>query len=221
MLTPVRASGFIGLWTLALAISVFAQGHRELLLKPDSPEFTKPAPAVSTVRLETSKGNIDIEVTRAWSPLGADRFVNLVRHGFFDEARFFRITPGRWAQFGIPADPAVAQAWRSRTFPDDPFKQTNIRGTVAFAFAVPNGRTTQVFVNLRDNSETHDKEPFTPFGRVVSGMEVADALNNEYAEGPGGIRAGKQDEFFKGGNAWLLKNFPRLDYIRKAVTLSK
>jgi cyclophilin family peptidyl-prolyl cis-trans isomerase len=206
---------------LSLAIGVFAQGHRELLLKPDSPEFTKPAPAVSMVRLETSKGNIDIEVTRAWSPLGADRFVNLVRHGFYDEARFFRITPGRWAQFGIPADPAVAQAWRPRTFPDDPFKQTNVRGTVAFAFAMPNGRTTQVFINLRDNSETHDKEPFTPFGRVVAGMDVADALNDEYAEGPGGIRAGKQDEFFKGGNAWLLKTFPRLDYIRKASVLPK
>jgi peptidyl-prolyl cis-trans isomerase A (cyclophilin A) len=198
-----------------------AQLHRELLLKPDSPEFTQPAPAVSTVRLETPKGNIDIEVTRAWSPLGADRFVALARHGFFDEARFFRITPGRWAQFGIPADPAVAQAWRTRTFPDDPFKQTNVRGTVAFAFAVPNGRTTQVFINLRDNSETHDKEPFTPFGQVVAGMDVADKLNDEYAEGPGGIRAGKQDDYFKGGNAWLLQHFPRLDYIRRATVMMR
>src|SRR5262245_7048975 len=143
---------------LGALLAVPAQSQRELLLKPDSPEFTKPAPAVSTVRLDTSKGAIDIEVTRAWSPLGADRFVALVRHGFFDEARFFRITPGRWAQFGVPADPAIAQAWRTRTFPDDPFKQTNARGTVAFAFAVPNGRTTQVFINLRDNHETHDKE---------------------------------------------------------------
>ena len=212
-------AGFVA---LVLTISGAAQVQRELLLKPDSPEFTRPAPAVATVRLETSKGIIDVEVTRAWSPLGADRFVALVRHGFFDEARFFRITPGRWAQFGIPADPAVAQAWRTRTLPDDPFKQTNVRGTVAFAFGgQPNTRTTQVFINLRDNSETHDKEPFTPFGRVVAGMEVVDKLNDEYAEGPGGIRAGKQDDFFKGGNAWLLKTFPRLDYIRRAVVLAR
>jgi cyclophilin family peptidyl-prolyl cis-trans isomerase len=213
--------GLTGLLAASLTVA-FAQVSRELLLKPDSPEFTKPAPAVSTVRLETSKGNIDIEVTRAWSPLGADRFVALVRHGFFDEARFFRITPGRWAQFGVPADPMVAQAWRNRTLQDDPFKQSNVRGTVAFAFSgKPNTRTTQVFINLRDNSETHDKEPFTPFGRVVAGMDLADKLNDEYAEGPGGIRAGKQDDFFKGGNAWLLQQFPRLDYIRRAVVLSR
>lgn len=206
--------------SVAFSLAASAQVHRELLLNPDSPEFTKPAPAVSTVRLETSKGPIDIAVTRAWSPLGADRFVNLVRHGFFEDARFFRITPGRWAQFGIPADPVIAQAWRPRALADDPFTHSNVRGTVAFAFSgKPNTRTTQVFINLRDNSETHDKEPFTPFGRVVSGMEIADKLNDEYAEGPGGIRAGKQDEFFKGGNAWLLKQFPRLDYIRHATVI--
>ena len=217
----MRIATVLGFVALMLSLPGAAQVHRELLLKPDSPEFTKAAPAVSTVRLETSKGNIDIEVTRAWSPLGADRFINLVRLGFFDDARFFRITPGRWAQFGIPADPAVAQAWRNRTLSDDPFKQTNVRGTVAFAFAVPNGRTTQIFINLRDNHETHDKEPFTPFGRVVAGMDVADTLNDEYAEGPGGIRAGKQDDFFNGGNAWLLKQFPRLDYIRRATLIPR
>jgi hypothetical protein len=88
---------------------------------------------------------------------------------------------------------------------------------VAFAFAVANGRTTQVFINLTDNSATHDKEPFTPFGRVIAGIEVADALNGDYGEGPGGIRAGKQDAYFEGGNAWLLRQFPRLDYIRRAM----
>ena len=218
----MRIGTVLGFVALMLSLPGAAQVHRELLLKPDSPEFTKAAPAVSTVRLETSKGNIDIEVTRAWSPLGADRFINLIRLGFFDEARFFRITPGRWAQFGIPADPAIAQAWRPRALADDPFKQSNVRGTVAFAFSgKPNTRTTQVFINLRDNSETHDKEPFTPFGRVVAGMDIADTLNDEYAEGPGGIRAGKQDEFFKGGNAWLLKQFPRLDYIRHATVIPR
>ena len=112
---------------------------------------------------------------------------------------------------------SAAKAWRARTIPDDPFRQSNVRGTVAFAFAVPNGRTTQVFINLQDNSPTHDKEPFVPFGRIVAGMDVADALNNEYGEGPGGIRAGKQAAFFDGGNAWLAHEFPRLDFIRRAT----
>jgi cyclophilin family peptidyl-prolyl cis-trans isomerase len=195
------------------------QDPRRLLIDPTAPAFAVPAPPRAVVRLNTSRGVIDIEVTRAWAPRGADRFVALVRHGYYDEARFFRVTPGRWVQFGVNGDPAIARAWRTRTIPDDPFVQSNTRGTAAFAFAVPNGRTTQVFINLRDNSATHDKEPFTPFGRVVSGMDVADAFNGEYGEGPGGIRAGKQDAFFKGGNAWLLRHFPRLDYIKSAVVL--
>ena len=191
--------------------------QRALLLKPDAPEFTRPAPERSVVRLETNRGNIDIEVTRAWAPIGADRFINLVRAGYYDGNRFFRVAPGRWVQFGINGDPAVATAWRTRTLRDDPFTQSNVRGTVAFAFAVPNGRTTQIFFNLRDNSATHDKEPFTPFGRVVAGLELVDNVNAEYGEGPGGIRAGKQDPYFAGGNAWLLKEFPRLDYIQHAT----
>jgi cyclophilin family peptidyl-prolyl cis-trans isomerase len=195
--------------------------QRALLLRPDAAEFRAPAPAVSIVRFETSRGPIDIEVTRAWSPLGADRFVALVRHGYYDGNRFFRITKGRWVQFGINGDPAVAQAWRNRTIADDPFVQSNVRGTVAFAFAVPNGRTTQVFVNVTDNSATHDKEPFTPFGRVIGGMDILDALNAEHGEGPGGIRAGKQDAFFAGGNAWLDRQFPNLDYIRRAAIIQR
>ena len=192
---------------LLLGAAVFAQDRNE----PDPP-----APARSVVRLETSKGIIDIEVTRAWAPRGADRFIALVRQGYYDDGRFFRVRPGRWVQFGVNGNPEIAKRWRQRPIPDDPFVQSNVRGTVAFAFAVPNGRTSQVFINLGDNSANHDKEPFTPFGRVIAGMDVADALNAEYGEGPGGIRAGKQDAFFDGGNAWLLRQFPRLDYIRRA-----
>ena len=208
---------------LALTSLVFAaaQSDRTLLLNPDAREFVVPAPAVSIVRMDTTKGTIDIEVTRDWSPHGADRFVGLARHGYYDAARFFRVTAGRWVQFGINGDPAVARAWRERTIPDDPWKQSNVRGTVAFAFGVPNGRTTQVFINLTDNSATHDKEPFTPFGRVVAGMDVVDALNGEHAEGPGGIRAGRQEAFFAGGNAWLDARFPRLDYIRRVTILER
>jgi len=195
--------------------------QRSLLLNPDAPEFTQPAPARCRIKLETTKGDVVLEIVRDWSPQGADRFVNLVRYGYYDDTRLFRVVKDRWAQFGINGDPALAKAWRSRTFPDDPFKESNVKGTIAFAFAVPNGRTTQVFFNLRDNSATHDKEPFTPFGRVVEGMDAMDAFNSEYGENAvGGIRAGKQDAFFNGGNAFLDPAFPRLDRIKQATLLT-
>jgi cyclophilin family peptidyl-prolyl cis-trans isomerase/photosystem II stability/assembly factor-like uncharacterized protein len=190
----------------------------DALLHPEAPEMNRRAPDRFRVRLLTSKGPIVIEVTRAWAPHGADRFFNLVRHGYYDQARFFRVIKDKWAQFGIHAEPRVATLWRNQTIPDDPAGQSNVRGTVAFAFAVPNGCTTQVFINLRDNSATHDKEPFVPFGLVVGGMDVAEALNSEYGESSGsGIRAGKQDPLFDGGNAYLAREFPRLDFIRSAV----
>jgi N-acetylated-alpha-linked acidic dipeptidase len=190
----------------------------QALLHPDAPEMNRRAPDRFVVRLDTSKGPIRIEVTRAWAPRGADRFFNLVRHGYYDQTRFFRVIKGQWTQFGIPAEPQVAKLWRNQTIPDDPAGQSNVRGTVAFAFAVPDGRTTQVFINMRDNSATHDKEPFVPFGRVIEGMDAADALYSDYgAASGGGIRAGKQDPLFDGGNAYLAREFPKLDFIRAAV----
>ena len=212
----------VGVTLLCVPLAGTAPQERvSLLLNPDAPEFRVQAPEQVLVRLESSLGPIDIEVVRRWAPRGADRFVALVRHGYYDDARFFRVRPGRWVQFGINGNPEIARAWRNRTFPDDPFVQSNTRRTVAFAFAVPNGRTTQVFVNTGDNAATHDKEPFTPFGRVVSGMSHVDAINAEYGEGPGGIRAGKQDPFFNGGNPWLLQQFPRLDFIRRARVVER
>ena len=181
------------------------------------------APETFRVRLDTTKGPIVIECVRAWAPLGADRFYELVTSGYYDDAAVFRIRPKTWVQFGIAGDPKVAQSWRPRTFADDPFQPAhpNVRGTIFFAWAVPNGRTTQVVINLRDNRETHDREPFVPFGRVVEGMAVADALFDEYGEtAGGGIRAGKQDPVFQGGNAYLRKNFPKLDYIKTARIVS-
>jgi homoserine O-acetyltransferase len=176
------------------------------------------APERFRVRLDTTKGPIVIDCTRAWAPLGADRFYTLVTAGYYDDAALFRVIAGQWAQWGINGDPKVSSAWRSRTIADDPFRgESNVRGTVAFAFAVPNGRTTQVFINLRDNRATHDKEPFVVFGRVIEGMDVADALYSGYAaESGGGIRAGKQGPLFEMGNAYLRKNYPNLDYIRTA-----
>jgi homoserine O-acetyltransferase len=189
------------------------------LSRPDDPEFSRPAPPVSTILFETSKGSMRLEMRRDWAPRGVDRFYNLVRLGFYDGARFFRIRAGAWAQFGIPGDPAIAKAWRARTIPDDPLREPNVRGTLAYAFKDPDGRTTQVFINLRDNRETHDKE-FVPFARVVEGMEVADALYSDYGEeAGGGIRAGRQDPLFEGGNAYLDRHFPRLDSIVRAIVV--
>jgi homoserine O-acetyltransferase len=194
------------------------QSNIQSLLQPDSPVMNQPAPELSHVRLETTKGTIRLEMKRAWSPHGVDRFYNLIRHGYYDNTAVFRIRAGLWAQFGINGDPKVAQLWRNSSIPDDPRVLSNIRGTVAFAFKDPNGRTTQVFINLRDNSATHDKEPFVPIARIVEGMEVADALYADYGEqAGGGIRGGKQDPLFAGGNEYLKQNFPRLDYITKAT----
>jgi peptidyl-prolyl cis-trans isomerase A (cyclophilin A) len=168
------------------------------------------------VRLDTTKGAIVIAVHRDWAPNGADRFHELVTTGYFDDSRFFRVVKGQWAQFGINGDPQVASAWRERRIPDDPRQQSNTRGRVAFAFAVPNGRTTQIYISLRDNSY-QDEQGFVPFGEVVAGMEVADALDSEYGEtSGGGIRAGKQQALFDGGNAYLDREFPRLDRLLHA-----
>jgi cyclophilin family peptidyl-prolyl cis-trans isomerase len=187
-----------------------------VLLTPGAPGVNRRAPDRFDVLLETSKGAIVIDVRRDWSPHGADRFFNLVDAGYYDGVRFTRVIEGRWAQFGINGDPTIAQAWRTRTIPDDPRRESNVRGTVAFAFAVPNGRTTQVFVNLRDNSPTHDAEP-VPFGHITQGMAVADALHAGYGESAGsGIRSGKQGPIFDGGNAYLARQFPLLDYIIRA-----
>jgi len=176
------------------------------------------APDIARVRLQTTRGVIRLELRRAWAPHGVDRFYNLVRHGYYDNTAVFRVLAGKWAQFGINGDPAIAQAWRKRRIPDDPRVERNVRGAVSFAFKEPNGRTTQVFINLRDNSATHDREPFVPIGKVIEGMNVADGLCSDYGEqAGGGIRGGKQDPLFAGGNDYLKRNFPRLDYITKAT----
>jgi len=178
------------------------------------------APPVFRVRLDTTKGPIVVEVHRDWAPHGADRFYELVTSGYYDDNRFFRVVAGRWAQVGINGSPEVAKKWRERPIPDDPRRESNVRGSVAFAFAVPNGRTAQVYIALTDLSATQDQQGFAPFGRVVSGMEVADALNSEYGENSGsGIRAGKQQPLFDGGNTYMDREFPRLDRIIKAAVV--
>jgi peptidyl-prolyl cis-trans isomerase A (cyclophilin A) len=184
------------------------------------PVAAEAAPAdVFDVRLETSKGRIVIEVHREWAPIGAARFHDLVRSRYYDDTRVFRVVAGRWAQFGINGNPRVSARWRHRTIRDDPPRVSNARGTVAFAFAVAHGRTTQVFISLADNTSL-DAQGFAPFGRVTEGMDVADALESTYGEtAGGGIRAGRQEPLFAGGNVYLDREFPRLDRIVRATVI--
>ncbi len=209
---------------LAILIVLFQRAQSpSLLLTPDAPALNRRAPETFNVRLETTKGNIVVEVHREWSPNGVDHFYNLVQAGYYDQSRFFRVNKDRgWTQFGINGDPKISNIWRTRTIPDDPRRVSNTRGTIAYAFAVANGRTTQVFINTRDNSATHDVEPFVPFGRVIEGMDVVDSLYGEYGEtSGGGIRAGKQDKLFEEGTAYLSREFPKLDTIIRAVVVEK
>lgn len=212
----------LGLAPVGVAEQVAGPADHALLLTPDAPGMNRRAPERFDVRLDTSRGAVRIEVHRAWAPHGADRFYNLVDAGYYDGVRFHRVIAGRWAQFGINGDPVIARLWRDRTIPDDPRRESNVRGAVAFAFAVPDGRTTQVFINLADNHSTHDAEPFVPFGIVVAGMDVVDELYAEYGESAGGgIRGGKQGPVFDGGNAYLAAHFPKLDFIITARVLRR
>ncbi len=210
---------WLGIVPMLVVLLAFAP-QTSLLLSPDAPEMNRRAPEQFKVRLETTKGNIVIEIRREWAPIGVDRFYNLIREGYYDQSKFFRVVKDRWTQFGINGDPKISKVWRTRTIADEPRRLSNTRGTLAYAFAVPNGRTTQVFFNTRDNSETHDKEPFVPFGRVVEGLDVMDSLYSEYGEtSGGGIRAGRQAPLFDEGNAYLAREFPKLDSIIRAVLI--
>jgi peptidyl-prolyl cis-trans isomerase A (cyclophilin A) len=178
-------------------------------------------PAVFHVKFETTAGSFVLEVHRDWSPNGADRFYDLVRAKYYDDSRFFRVVPGRWVQFGINGNPKIAQQQRHVTIPDDTLKQHNTRGYVAFSNTGPNTRSTQVYINLGDNTARNDAEAgFAPFGQVVEGMDVVEKIYGGYGEhSGGGMRAGHQDEMFAGGNAYLDREFPKLDKLTRATIL--
>jgi peptidyl-prolyl cis-trans isomerase A (cyclophilin A) len=177
------------------------------------------APATFRVRFETTAGSFTIEAHRAWSPHGADRFYELVRAGYYDDSRFFRAVPGRWVQFGISGNPAVAQQWRGKTIADDPLTHSNTRSYVAFSNTGPNTRSTQVYINTGDNSARNDVEAgFVPFGQVVENMDVVENIYSGYGESSGGgMRAGHQDEMFADGDAYLDRAFPKLDKLLHAT----
>jgi peptidyl-prolyl cis-trans isomerase A (cyclophilin A) len=174
------------------------------------------APASYKARLDTSKGIVVIEVRRDWAPNGADRFYNLVKNGFYDDTRFFRVINGFMVQFGINGDPKISAPWRTATIKDDPVKQSNKRGYITFATSGPDSRTSQVFINFGDNAGL-DRQGFSPFGQVTSGMEVVDALYSGYGEGAPQGRGPDQGRIQREGNNYLTKDFPRLDYVKKAT----
>jgi len=187
-----------------------AAGTRPSLLNPASLKLK--APAIFKAKFTTTAGDFVVEVHRDWAPIGADRFYNLVRYGFFTDASFFRVIPGFVVQFGLSANPAVNKVWHTAKIQDDPVVQSNKRGRLVFATAGPNTRTTQIFINYADNGRL-DGMGFAPFGTVVSGMDVVDKLFANYGESP------RQDLITDQGDAYLKAHFPDMDKIKMARVL--
>ena len=174
------------------------------------------APDTYQVKFDTTRGEFTITVTRAWSPLGADRFYTLVKHHYFDNARFFRVLPNFVVQFGLNANPALNSVWEKAPIKDDPRSQSNKRGTLVFATAGPNTRTTQLFINLNDNGPSLDSQGFTPFGQVDGdGMKVVGMLYDQYGDTAGM----DQENITKGGEKYLATNWPKLDTIKSATLI--
>ncbi|MGD1102399.1 MAG: peptidylprolyl isomerase [Terriglobia bacterium] len=196
-----------------------AKGSSASLLNPASLKLQ--APAIFDARFTTTKGDFVVQVTRAWSPRGADRFYNLVKYHFFDGAAFFRVIQGFVVQFGISPRPDVSRAWENAEIADEPVTQSNTRGMLTFAKTnAPNTRTTQVFINLNDNSNPLDGMGFSPFGKVTSGMEVIDKLYGEYGDAPPDGPGPDQNRIQREGKAYLEKAFPLLDTIKTAVIVA-
>jgi cyclophilin family peptidyl-prolyl cis-trans isomerase len=194
-----------------------ANERRAVLLDPDHPEWSTPAPDRFRARFTTSKGEFVVEVHREWAPLGADRFYNLSRLGYYDDTRFYRIRAGEFVQFGLSGDPAINAVWYEHTIPDDPPLQQHTRGRVFFAMRGPDDRTTQAVINLTDHPEYYG-QGFVPFGEVIEGMDVVDSLYSGYGESAGGgMRGGNQGLIVTEGNAHLDAEFPLLDELIRAV----
>ena len=197
----------------ATAPSPAAPSARAALLDPS--RATERAPARFRVRFETTKGPFVVEVTRAWAPRGADRFYNLVRAGYYDDVAFFRVIDGFMVQFGINGNPRANAAWQAARIPDDPVTQSNRRGMVTYAMAGPDTRTTQLFINYRDNKGL-DAQGFAPFGQVVEGLAVVDSLYSGYGEGAPRGMGPDQGRAQGEGNAYLRGSFPKMDFVKTA-----
>ncbi len=173
-------------------------------------------PNVFNVKFETSKGDFTVEVHRDWAPIGADRFYELVKSKFFDNSRFFRVLKGFVVQFGLNGDPDVNMKWHNLLMVDDPVKQSNTRGMISYAKSGPNTRTTQVFINLKNNSRELDSTGFAPFGKVIDGMDVVDQLYSGYRDGPPRDSGPDQAKVEAQGNQYLEQHYPKLDSIKTA-----
>ena len=181
----------------------------------DPSALTKQAPATFKAKFDTSQGVIVIEATRDWAPIAVDRFYNLIVSGYFENVRFFRVVPNFVVQFGIHGDPAVSKNWMNAKLKDEPVKEGNKRGTLTYAkSSAPNSRTTQIFINLKDNTSL-DAQGFAAFAKVVEGMDVVDKFNSEYGESLTGL----QQQIYQEGNAFLAAKAPRLDFIKTATIL--
>ena len=202
---------------LAVVFAITATGCAPRYAGLTTPaRFVKRAPAVYQARFETTKGPFVIEVRREWAPIGADRFYNLVRGGYYDGARFFRTLPKFVVQWGISPKPAVTKAWGENTrIKDDPVKQSNTRGFVTFATSGAGSRTTQVYVNMADNARL-DKTGFSPFGKIVSGMDIFDKLHADYGDGAPRGKGPDQKKLREEGEPYLARDFPLLDKITRA-----
>jgi len=183
------------------------------LVAPD--QATAPAPDRFQVRFETTKGDFVVQVHKDWAPRGAERFYNLVKIGYFDDVAFFRVIDGFMVQFGIHGDPRVNAHWSEAAIPDDAVKKSNLRGYVTYATAGPNTRTTQLFINFGENAGL-DRQGFAPFGQVIEGMDVVDSLYSGYGEGAPSGAGPRQDRIQNEGNAYLKREFPKLDYVKTA-----
>lgn len=191
---------------LMLALALFASAG----LTAAAQEKDQKAPDTYRVKFDTSKGEFVVEVHRDWAPIGADRFYNLVRQGYYDEARFFRVVPNFVVQFGMNADPQVQAKWQFARIKDDPVTKSNKKGTLTFATSGEDSRTVQIFINLRNNARL-DQMGFAPFGEVTKGMDVVEGLYSGYGEQP------NQGQILSQGNKYLKSEFPKLDYIKKAT----
>jgi peptidyl-prolyl cis-trans isomerase A (cyclophilin A) len=197
---------------LVSAAAFAGQTDLAKLQKLRSPaSLTEQAPAEYKVRFAASNGTFTVAVHRAWAPIAADRFYNLVKNGFYDEARFFRVVPNFMVQFGMNGNPSITAAWAPTPMKDEPTKQSNKKGYITFArTGAPNSRGTQVFINYKDNGFL-DSQGFAPFGEVVEGMDVVEKITSQYGEKP------NQGQITANGNAYLTKEFPKLDYIKTAT----
>jgi len=192
------------IWLFALLFAGQAALKNPAALKERAPNIYK-------VKFDTSAGVFEVEVHADWAPNGADRFYNLVKNGYYDGCRFFRVVPGFMVQFGINGNPSIQRYWEDANIPDEAVKQGNARGFITYAkSSAPNSRSTQLFINFKDNSFLN-RQGFAPFGKVISGMEVVDKIYSAYGEKP------DQGRIQSEGNAYLTKTFPKLDYIKKAT----